>query len=366
VSGKIRRFSLHTDVAAIAKEKLRAFEQSLASGKGVLLPTRTAISEVLSGYIEHIRTYKTTSSLKNDLWYLREIFGPVCASLRYPSRGRQASLVRVTLSAPHFEAITTADISDFLTRLLRSRSLAPKTVNRYREVLHRVFNWAVEQRGLRLQQERNPVGKVHRYRERAKQIRFLTLAQIEEQLRALAGKSQLQTMVATYIYAGLRREELLWLTREDVDFTYGRYGVIHIRAKKVLGEFWEPKTKVNRVVPISSSLRPFLDVYESPVVLGRWFFPSPWGKRWHPDNFSWCLREANERAGLAWNCLDFRHTFGSQLATKGESLYKSSALMGNSPEIYRRHYAALLPESLYQSVEFLPVTLQVLSEDSTG
>jgi len=37
---------------------------------------------------------------------------------------------------------------------------------------------------------------------------------------------------------------------------------------------------------------------------------------------------------------------------KGESLYKISALMGNSPEICRRHYAALAPESLTATVEF--------------
>jgi hypothetical protein len=37
---------------------------------------------------------------------------------------------------------------------------------------------------------------------------------------------------------------------------------------------------------------------------------------------------------------------------KGESLYKISTLMGNSPEICRRHYAMLMPESLVQSVEF--------------
>lgn len=38
---------------------------------------------------------------------------------------------------------------------------------------------------------------------------------------------------------------------------------------------------------------------------------------------------------------------------KGESLYKISKLMGNSPEICKRHYAALLPESLMDSVEFV-------------
>ncbi len=37
---------------------------------------------------------------------------------------------------------------------------------------------------------------------------------------------------------------------------------------------------------------------------------------------------------------------------KGESLYKISTLMGNSPEICRRHYAALIPESMIESVEF--------------
>jgi site-specific recombinase XerD len=83
-----------------------------------------------------------------------------------------------------------------------------------------------------------------------------------------------------------------------------------------------------------------------------WFFPSPTGKRWDPDNFSQDLRTINEAAGLEWSCLDFRHTFGSHLAQKGESLYKIAELLGNSPEICRRHYAALMPEKMRETVEF--------------
>ena len=37
---------------------------------------------------------------------------------------------------------------------------------------------------------------------------------------------------------------------------------------------------------------------------------------------------------------------------KDESLYKVSALMGNSPETCRRHYAALQPGTLTDAVEF--------------
>ncbi|MCY2927981.1 MAG: tyrosine-type recombinase/integrase [Planctomycetota bacterium] len=92
-----------------------------------------------------------------------------------------------------------------------------------------------------------------------------------------------------------------------------------------------------------------------PEPKGPWFFTSPNGCRWNPDNFSQelrqantaaglpCpdnfsqeLRQANTAAGLPWHCLDFRHTFGTHLAQKGVSLYKIAELMGNSPEICRR------------------------------
>jgi len=105
-------------------------------------------------------------------------------------------------------------------------------------------------------------------------------------------------------------------------------------------------------VPVSSQLRLYLDRWELKRPKVKWLFPSPEGKRWDCDNFSQDLRAANDKAKLPWGALDYRHTFGSQLAMKGESLYKIAMLMGNSPEICRRHYAALSPESLVESVEF--------------
>jgi len=70
------------------------------------------------------------------------------------------------------------------------------------------------------------------------------------------------------------------------------------------------------------------------------------------DSLTPARRAANQKAGLSWTCLDYRHTFGSHLAIKGESLYKIATLMGNSPDICRRHYAALVPEALFSSVDF--------------
>ena len=67
--------------------------------------------------------------------------------------------------------------------------------------------------------------------EPAPQIRFLSLEQIEGQLKALASeRAPLREMVATLTYAGLRREELLWLTKDDVDLDAR---VIRVQAKTV-------------------------------------------------------------------------------------------------------------------------------------
>ncbi len=157
--------------------------------------------------------------------------------------------------------------------------------------------------------------------------------------------------MAILIYAGVRREELLWLTKDDVEIGPNA-SCIRIRAKTIGGVAWQPKTRRNRAIPTSSDLRRELSAYVPPPSEHGWFFPSPQGQLWDPDNFSRSLRAANERAKLEWTCLEYRHSFGSHLAMKGESLYKIATLMGNSPEICRRHYAALSQESLVEAVEF--------------
>src|SRR6202012_4401448 len=131
--------------------------------------------------------------------------------------------------------------------------------NRYREIFTRLFNWAVEQKGVRLPGDLMPASKGDTDREAAPNIPFLRLTQSDQQLGTLSDNLKLQAMVATLIFAGLRREELLWLTHDDLDLDAGKHGLIRIRAKEIHGESWEPKTKKNRAVPVSSRLRHYLD-----------------------------------------------------------------------------------------------------------
>jgi len=230
------------------------------------------------------------------------------------------------------EDITPEVINRFLADRMKMDCWSPKTVNLTRQVLHQLFAYAIKHHGFRSRDRRypNPVAGVDRLREPAPQIRFLSLDGIEAQLEAVADSPVIRAMVAVYIYAGLRREEALWLTRDDVDLGSR---LMRVQAKTINGESWQPKTKRNRVVPVSSDLHSVLESYVSPSECA-WYFPSPTGKRWDPDNFSQDLRKINTEHGLDWSCLDFRHTFGSHLAQKGES------------------HAALIPEQMQDTVEF--------------
>ncbi len=367
VGKTIRRRSLKTDSLQVAKEHLRQFESAQARGFDNPLPTRTPIGEILDAYVSHIRTVKAAKSAQTDIYYLRQVFGTACPALEVTSRkltpkrwkrppkpGQDRRFKAPTIEVTYFEQVTTADLSTWLQSHVASRGLAPKTANRYREILTRLYNWAIKEGRVQMPGDRNPAAAITRHKETAPVISFLTLEQIDRQLSALKDHPQFQAMVALYIYAGLRREEALWLTISDIDLKSGPFGIIRVRAKTIKGEFWQPKTKINRAVPISRALRGYLNTWRPRITPERWCFPSPQGKRYDPDNFASDLARVQQQAGLKWTCLDFRHTFGSQLAQKGESLFKISTLMGNSPEICRRHYAALVPEALHTTVEFLP------------
>jgi integrase len=384
-AGRQQRVALHTDNLQLAKEKLRQFESADLRGQDNPLPTRTPIAQVLTAYVAAIRARKTAKAAQTDIYYLREMFGPVCDAVTITSRSPGSSARKrppkksqvdgrkrmPTIEAACFEAITPAQVAAFIDFKVRDQGLKPKTANHYRSILRRVFNWATQEHGIRMpscgggRTGDNPAAKVRPYKEQAPEIRFLTLAQVDEQLHALRFKPQLQTMVAMLIYAGLRREELCWLTLDDIDLSrrVGGHGLIRVRAKTIDGRHWQPKTRVNRAVPISRALRDYLDRYTPPATVRPtpdanfpgWFFPSPssgGGGWWDPDNFSADLRDANRDAALQWSSLDYRHTFGSQLAQRGVSLYKIATLMGNSPEICRRHYAALIPDAMTEDVEF--------------
>jgi len=359
VSGDLVQKSLRTANERIARAKKKRLEYDLTLGD-LHVASKTPLSTILEAFCKELKATRTFKSCKNDFSRLRIFFGPICESLLPGTPGTKLGTKPTAAGYDKYagrhvkgallEDITPEVINRFLGARLQQDGWSAKTANLMRQTLHKLFSYAIKHHGFRSRDQRypNPVKAVDKKKEPAPQIRFLQSEEIQNQLDTLRDSAAIRAMVATYIFAGLRREEALWLTREDVDLPRR---LIRVRAKTVGDQKWQPKTKRNRVVPISDALYAILLEYAPPDD-SPWFFPSPTGKKWDPDNFSQDLRATNKAEGLDWSCLDFRHTFGSHLAQKGVSLYKIATLMGNSPEICRRHYAALIPEEMQDVVEF--------------
>jgi len=351
--------SLRTTNERVARSKKKRLEYELALGD-LHVASKTPLPAILEAFCNELKATRTFKSYKNDFSRLRVFFGPVCDSLLPGTPGARLGTKPTAtgydkyagrhVKAALLEDITPEVVNRFLAARIQQDEWSAKTANLMRQTLHKLFSYAIRHHGFRSRDTRypNPLKAVDKKKEPAPQIRFLRTQEIRRQLDILASLPVIHAAVATYIYAGLRREEALWLTGEDVDLSSR---LIRVRAKTVGKQKWQPKTKRNRVVPVSDALYAILIEYVPPAD-SLWFFPSPKGKRWDCDNFSRDLRRINKAHGVDWTCLDFRHTFGSHLAQKGVSLYKIATLMGNSPEICRRHYAALIPEEMKDVVEF--------------
>ena len=354
--GKKYRYTLETDNDRAARDELKRIEYELSVGKHQV-PKKTPLDGFLRSYLTHLLSNISPRHYVSRRSMLRMAFGEVIAELSSKASGwtpdplsRKAQTI--ALRGQYLEDITPAAIARYLDESKTLRDWAPATHNRARETLHDMYEFAIRIHDFVSPDPRypNPVKAVPRKRLPAPNIKFLQLDDIRAQLDALTRHPILRGAAATMIYAGLRRGEIVWLAKEDIDL---EARLIRIRPKNDGETYWEPKTKTNRVVPISDALNQILLDFPSPAA-SRWYFPAPKQKkhRWDEDNLSRMLRMVNGRKKLPWTCLEFRHTFGSHLAMNNVSLYKIATLMGNSPEICRRHYAALIPEELAECVEF--------------
>ena len=322
--GKRHRHSLDTTNKKVAEDIRAELEWKLRRGQLTTENVRVPIADYRAEYRDYSQGFKKPKTHMNDMARLAGFLDFV--------------------DAEFLDEIKTPDVMRYFAKKSLEDSNSPTTILRIRETLHAFFAHATKMG----YQEHNPVSATPRPRIPERDPRFLSQDQIQELLEAVQG-DLIAPLIGTMIYAGLRREEACWLTWADVDLK-SKTPVLRIRKKTVEDQSWEPKTKRNRSIPISPKLHAIL----SGIKKSRtpWVFPSPEGCRWDPDNLSRRLRKLLKKPGLPWNFLDMRHTFGSQLARKSVSLVKIAQLMGNSPEIARKHYIHLIPEEMSEDVEF--------------
>ena len=203
--------------------------------------------------------------------------------------------------------------SERLQRLLLSehtrRVWKPKSYNNYRGDIQAFGRWLVYRRWL----SENPALRMRRLKVDKNQVIYLADAELEQIQEALAGH-WLWPAVATAIYAGLRVEEIKALHWEDVDLTAR---TITVRGR---GTF-RTKSGRFRVVPISTGLG---------KILGSVPRSGPFVFRRKDLQSAWLAVRLEKHLPMHWHWRNFRHTFGTQFALRGEMKANVTEWMGHS------------------------------------
>jgi integrase len=286
------------------------------------------IGPLLREYVEHLYATKAHKTARERKYSLRRFF-----------RREFTDLAQARLSE-----VTTNRISRHIDQRLSVDKLRPWSVVEIVKSLSGLFGYAMSQHGY----PENPTKGVPLPRTTLSPIDYLKLHQIQPLFDLIKAEDPvLFAPVAIAIFAGLRRSEIIWLTWEDVDL---ERRVIAVRPKVLRGTRYETKTGKSRAVPISPELHPILAALPRKT---EFVCCTPTGLQWQPNHLSNRLRMLLKFRKLAYAFNTFRHTFGSQLAQKGLSLFKICTLMGNTEEVCRQHYAALAIDEMQEEVSFM-------------
>ena len=214
----------------------------------------------------------------------------------------------------------------------RREKVKPATVNRDLGVLKCMLKKAVEWKRLK----ENPARQVKLFKTQGR-LRFL----MPDEVRLLISNcsNHLKPIVTVAAHTGLRKTELLTLTRAQVDFDLGIITITNT------------KNGERRHIPMNETVRSTLKSIKGD---GEYYFESMI-KRGEPlSRIDKAFGYALERSKiLDFKFHDLRHCFASILIMNGADLYSVSELLGHKNVQITKRYAHLSPNYKKQSVAIL-------------
>jgi integrase len=216
--------------------------------------------------------------------------------------------------------LTPEDVRDFFNGL----KFSARSFNNHRRVFGTFFNFC-QSRGW-LAKDAELLAAVGKRKEGHSEIEIFT----PSELRALLANASptMATCLAVQAFAGIRSEELLRLTWQDVT---RRPGFIEISAGKA-------KTAQRRLVPVCDALARWMAIAPPHGAEARiWPHSKPF--------FFEAQKDTATDAGLAWKANGLRHSFISYRVAAEKDVAAVSLEAGNSPTMIFRHYRELATEA---------------------
>ncbi len=223
--------------------------------------------------------------------------------------------------------------------------LSSKTINNHLAILRRCLRCALEWGEL------ETMPHFRSLRVSPVQIEALTDSECGALLADISNPKA-HLMILTALHAGMRLGELCALQWKDVDFSKNQ---ITVARSIVRGVISSPKSNKIRRIPMTATLRAAL--MESRAATGLVFPRNATGEPLSDMAATVLLRNACKRAGvrrIGWHKL--RHTFASQLVSRGVPMRAIQNLLGHSTVVMTERYAHFAPNVLDDAVQVLDRT----------
>jgi site-specific recombinase XerD len=238
-----------------------------------------------------------------------------------------------------FSQITEQRLQKYLNHRFATEKISPRTANMIITNIKTWLNFCVKNRRI----PENSLSRMKKFKEPVNPKRFLSREEINALLKETLnpnnycdGDPSLYPVIATGVYAGLRKQEIFSLEWQDVNF---KRGEITIRNK----DNFAPKSRKFRVIPLHGSLKKILKPLTK--ISGQCFDITNQRRL-----FGRIIRKVNLQ-GIGWHSL--RHTFASQLVMAGVDLATVAKLLGHSSITTTMIYSHLSPDHVRGAINKL-------------
>lgn len=265
----------------------------------------------------------------------------------------------------HFQDLmskTTKNIShkeiENLIFSLKNKGLSNLTINKLIQLLRVIFNYGIENKFILT----NPILKSDKLKEEKKGINVLDETQVKMFLETAENKNiKIYALLATALYTGIRRGELLALEWKDIDF---RKSQIKINKQVYKHKVIPTKNNKTRLVDMSQNLANILQEYKKQqILLSKIVFPNTSGTYMNPslverNYFHATLKVLNkqlpedEKINIRFH--DLRHTYATILLSHGVPIkYVQEQLGHSSAKMTLDVYASYLPSVKFEALKIL-------------
>jgi integrase len=321
--GRVKRQSLGTKSAQRARVKLVEIESALEAGKPVGYRKDCPIDEFTKTLLpKHVTATKRPYTAKTLLHEWKH-FTAWAKPLRLSD-------------------VTTETIARYKAHLLEVKGFEKSTVRSSLLALSSIFAAAIKD--MHVLEGVNPVKDVGLPKPDTRFPRYLEQAEIDRLLAAAKEHSRdMYMLVALGIFTGMRKNELINARWGWIDFKGG--GRVLVQSS---GRF-RTKSGRDRKIPLNTRLRGILEDSKSDNPDEFIVYPDmpekDGSETKYRCDFTEAFRTVVNDAGLA-NVTPhtMRHSFASQLAIAGVSLYKISTWLGHASIVTTQIYAHLSPD----------------------